>query len=205
MIQVSEYLNSKTIFDSTSLAGYDYFDSDICDALNNIFGIKYNKMYLIDDNETNIHEIVADTILLNNSKYTDIFNAMQLDPTKEFYESKTNTGTQTYAQTGTVTNVSTPEVVTTVNASKNTANNGTLRVIDQTESSSTGDDTVERTDNLQNERTDNLTEIRQGYNDIFTSTDKLLNFANMDLYDNIITDIMKAVCFPIYNINDLAF
>jgi len=205
MIQVLEYLNSKTIFDITSLAGYVYFDSDICDALNNIFGIKYNKMYLIDDNETNIHAIVTDTILLNNSKYTNIFNAMRLDPTKEFYESKTNTGTQTYTQTGTVTNVSTPEVVTTVNASKNTANNGTLRVIDQTESSSTGDDTVERTDNLQNERTDMLTEIRQGYNDIFTSTDKLLNFANTDLYDTIITDIMKAVCFPIYDINDLAF
>ncbi len=205
MIQVSEYLKSKTIFDNTSLAGYDYFDTDICSALNNIFGVKYNKMYLIDDNDVNIHGIVEDTILLNNSKYTDIFNAMQLDPTIEFYESKTNTGTQTYKQTGTVTNVSTPEVVTTVNASKNTANNGTLRVIDQTESSSTGDDTVERTDDLQNERTDDLIETRQGYNDIFTSTDKLLNFVNMDLYDTIITDIMKAVCYPIYNINDLAF
>lgn len=205
MIQVSEYLKSKTIFDSTSLAGYDYITSDICSALNNIFGIKYNKMYLIDDSETKIHEIVSDTILLNDSKYTDVFTAMQLDPTKEFYESKTNTGKQTYNQTGTVTNVSTPETVTTVNASKNTANNGTLRVVDQTESSSTGDDTVERTDDLQNERTDNLTEIRQGYNDIFTSTDKLLRFVDMDLYNTIITDIMKAVCYPIYNIDDLAF
>lgn len=205
MIQVSEYLSSKTIFDNTSLAGYDYINSAICTALNKIFGIKYNKMYLIDDNETNIHEIVADTILLNNSKYADVFKAMQLDPTKEFYESKTNTGTQTYKQTGTQTNVSTPEVVTTVNASKNTANNATLRVTDQTESSSTGEDTVERTDDLQNQRTDDLTETRQGYNDIFTSTDKLLQFVNMDLYDNILTDIMKAVCYPIYNINDLAF
>lgn len=205
MILVSEYLKTKTIFDSTDLTGYAYIDSDICDALNTVFGIKYNKMYLIDDSETTIHTIVADTILLNNPKYNDIFSAMQLDPTKEFSESKTNTGTQTFTATGTVTNVSTPEVVSTINASKNTANNATLRVTDQTESSSTGSDTVERTDDLTNERTDDLSEVREGYNNIFDNAETLLHFVNMELYDTIIRDIEKAVCYPIYNIDDLAF
>lgn len=205
MIQVSEYLKTKTIFDSTSLTGYDFIDSDICDALNNIFGIKYNKMYLIDSDDITIHGIVDDTILLNQYKYNDIFLTMQLDPTKEYYEKKTNTGTQTYTNSGTVTDVSTPEVITTVNGSKNTANNGTLRVVDQTESSSTGSDTIERTNDLTNERTDDLTEEREGYNNVFDNADKLLRIVDMELYDTIIRDIMKAVCYPIYDINDLAF
>ena len=205
MIQVSEYLKSKTIFDSTSLAGYAYFDSDICDALNTVFGIKYNKMYLIDSDDTIIHEVVADTVLLNNAKYNDIFGAMTLDPTLEFYESKTNTGTQTYTATGTQTHETTPQTVTTVDASKNTANNATLRVIDRTESSSTGSDTVERTDDLTNERTDDLSETREGYRNIFDNVERLLHFVDMELYDQIIKDVMKAVCYPIYNIDDLAF
>lgn len=205
MIQVSKYLKNKTIFDSTSLVGYDYLNSDICDALNNIFGIKYNKMYLIDDNETVIHGIVNDTILLNSYKYADIFDGMQIDPHEEFSETKTNTGTQTFTATGTQTTVTTPEVVTTVDAKKNTANNATLRVIDQTESSTTGSDTNERTDDLTNERTDDLTESRSGYNNIFDNYEKLFNFVNMELYDTIIIDIMKSICYPIYDINDLAF
>lgn len=205
MIQVSEYLKSKTIFDSTELASYDYLSSAVCKALNTVFGVKYNKMYLITDDATTIHTIVADTILLNNAKYADIFRAMQLDPTEEFSETKTNTGTQTFTATGTVTNVSTPEVISTVSDSKNTANSATLRVIDQTESSSTGSDTVERTDDLTNERTDDLTEVRDGYNNVFDNVEKLLHFVNMELYDTIIRDIEKAVCYPIYNINDLAF
>ena len=205
MIQVSKYLETKTIFDGTSLASYDFFDSDIIDALNNIFGIKYNKMYLIDDNDTVIHGIVDDTILLNASKYNDIFKAMALDPEKEFSETKTNTGTQTYTATGTQTHVTTPEVVSTVDSSKNTANNATLRVIDRTESSSTGSDTVERTDDLTNERTDDLSESRNGYNDIFKNVESLLHFVDMELYETILRDIMKAVCYPIYNIDDLAF
>lgn len=205
MIQVSEYLKSKTIFDSTSLTGYDYLDSDICDALNNIFGVKYNKMYLIDNDDTVIHEIVNDTILLNSYKYGDIYASMQLDPAEEYSETKTNTGTQTFTATGTQTHVSTPEVVTTVSASKNTANNATLRTVDQTQSSNTGSDTNERTDDLTNERTDDLTETRSGYNNIFDNVEKLFNFVNMELYDKIIIDVMKAVCYPIYNIDDLAF
>lgn len=205
MIQVSEYLKSKTIFDITSLTGYAYFDSDICDALNTVFGIKYNKMYLIDSDDTVIHEVVADTVLLNNAKYNDIFGAMTLDPTLEFSETKTNTGTQTYTATGTQTHETTPQTVTTVDASKNTANNATLRVIDRTESSSTGSDTVERTDDLTNERTDDLSETREGYRNIFDNVERLLHFVDMELYDQIIKDVMKAVCYPIYNIDDLAF
>lgn len=205
MIQVSKYLKTKTIFDSTSLASYDFFDSDIIDALNNIFGIKYNNMYLVDNDDTVIHGIVDDTILLNASKYGDIFSAMSLDPTLEFSETKTNTGTQTYTATGTQTHVTTPEVVSTVDSSKNTANNATLRVTDRTESSSTGSDTVERTDDLTNERTDDLSESRNGYNDIFKNVESLLHFVDMELYETILRDVMKAVCYPIYDIDDLAF
>lgn len=205
MIQVSKYLKTKTIFDSTSLSSYDFFDSDIIDALNNIFGIKYNNMYLVNDDDTIIHGIVDDTILLNASKYDDIFGAMTLDPTLEFSETKTNTGTQTYTATGTQTHVTTPEVVSTVDSSKNTANNATLRVIDRTESSSTGSDTVERTDDLTNERTDDLSESRNGYNDIFKNVESLLHFVDMELYETILRDVMKAVCYPIYDIEDLAF
>ena len=205
MIQVSKYLKNKTIFDKTTLSAYDFFNDDIIDALNNIFGIKYNSMYLIEDNETLIHGIVDDTVLLNLTKYNDMYNAMDLDPTKEFSETKTNTGTQTFTATGTQTMVNTPEVVTTVDNSKNTANNATLRVIDRTESSNTGSDTNERTDDLTNERTDDLSETREGYNNVFANVEKLMNFVNMDLYYTILIDVMKCVCYPIYNVDDLAF
>ena len=213
MIQVSEYLKTKTIFDSTSLVSYDFFDSDIISALNNIFGIKYNKMYLIDSDETTIHGVVDDTILLNQAKYQDIYASMNLDPFEEYSETKTNTGTQTDADTGTQTDVLTPSVVSTVTTKKNTANNATLRNIDQVESSSTGTDNKTRTDNLTHTRTDdlthtrtdNLTEVRAGYNNVFDNAEKLFHFVNMELYDMILRDIMKAVCYPIYNVDDLAF
>ena len=301
MIQVSEYLKTKTIFDSTSLTSYDFIDTNICNALNNVFGIKYNKMYLIDDNANTIHCIVNDTILLNSAKYNDIYRSMNLDPLKEFSETKTNTGTQTNANTGTQTNVNTgtqtnantgtqtnvntgtqtnantgtqtnantgtqtevltPSVVSTVDVSKNTANSAMLRPIEETVTSSTGTDDKTRTDNLlstvtdnltstrtdnltatrtddltstrtdnltatrtddltstrtdnltntrtdalTNTRTDNLTETRAGYNNVFDNVEKLFRFANMELYDMIIIDVMKATCYPIYDINDLAF
>lgn len=221
MEQVKKYLLTKTIFDSTALAGYDFFTSDIINALNSIFGIKYNSMYLITDDELVIHNIVEDTILLNVAKYNDMYYALTLDPVEEYSETKTNTGTQTYLNTGTQTNadtgtqttVLTPGVVTTATSSKNTANNGTLRAIDQTQTSSTGTDnntrtdnlTSTRTDNLTNTRTDNLTEVRAGYNNVFNNVAQLMNFVNMDLYDTILKDIMKMVCYPIYNVNDLAF
>ena len=293
MIQVSEYLKTKTIFNSTSLTGYDFIDANICNALNNVFGIKYNKMYLIDDNANTIHGIVNDTILLNSAKYDDIYRSMNLDPFEEFSETKTNTGTQTNANTGTQTNantgtqtnantgtqtnantgtqtsantgtqteVLTPGVVSTVAVSKNTASSATLRAIEETVTSSTGTDdktrtdnltntvtddltstrtdnltstrtddltstrtdnltskrtddltstrtdnlTSTRTDDLTNTRTDNLTEVRAGYNNVFDNVEKLFRFANMELYDMIIVDVMKATCYPIYDINDLAF
>ena len=189
MIQVFEYLQTKTIFDSTSLSAYDFLDTNIIDALNKIFGVKYNKMYMVDDNETTIHGIVDDTILLNVAKYNDIYNAMQLDPTIEYSETKTNSGT--------VTNELTPSIITTVADSKNTADNATLRVTDQTQTSSTGSDV--------NERTDDLTEERYGYNNVFDNVNKLMSFVNMELYDTLINDIMKAICYPIYSIDDLAF
>lgn len=205
MIQVSEYLKTKTIFDSTTLSVYDFFDSDIIDALNNVFGIKYNKMYLIDADDTVIHGIVDDTILLNVAKYTDIYRAMQLDPTEEYSETKTNTGTQTTTDSGTVTNEITPSTITTVTDSKNTADNATMRATDQTQTSSTGSDVNERTDDLTVERTDDLTETRTGYNNVFDNVNKLMSFVNMELYDTILHDIMKSVCYPIYSIDDLAF
>lgn len=220
MIQVSEYLKNKTIFDD-DLSSYNFLTSDIITALNAVFGIKYNKMYLIDDSETAIQAATNNVILLNEAKYTDIFNSMNLDPFEEYSETKTNTGTQTDADTGTQTDtdtgtqtdVLTPNVVSTVTTKKNTANNATLRNIDQVESSSTGTDnktrtdnlTHTRTDNLTRTRTDNLTEVRAGYNNVFDNVEKLFHFANMELYDMILIDVMKAICYPIYNINDLAF
>lgn len=220
MIQVSKYLTNKTIFDS-DLSSYDFLTSDIITALNAVFGIKYNKMYLTDSDETNIHAAVNNVILLNSVKYNDIFNSMNLDPFKEYSETKTNTGTQTDTNTGTQTDtdtgtqtdVLTPSVVSTVTTKKNTANNATLRNIDQVESSSTGTDnktrtddlTHTRTDDLSHTRTDDLTEVRAGYNNVFDNVEKLFHFANMELYDMILVDVMKAVCYPIYNVNDLAF
>ena len=220
MIQVSEYLTNKTIFDD-DLSSYDFLTSDIITALNAVFGIKYNKMYLIDDSETAIHMAVNNIIMLNSVKYNDIFVSMNLDPLEEYSETKTNTGTQTDADTGTQTDadtgtqtdVLTPSVVSTVTTKKNTANNATLRNIDQVESSSTGTDnktrtdnlTHTRTDNLTHTRTDNLTEVREGYNNVFDNVEKLFHFANMELYDMILIDVMKSICYPIYNINDLAF
>lgn len=220
MIQVSEYLTNKTIFDS-DLSSYDFLTSDIITALNAVFGIKYNKMYLTDSNETNIHAAVNNVILLNSFKYKDIYASMNLDPFEEYSETKTNTGTQTDTNTGTQTDtdtgtqtdVLTPSVVSTVTTKKNTANNATLRNIDQVESSSTGTDnktrtddlTHTRTDDLSHTRTDDLTEVRAGYNNVFDNVEKLFRFANMELYDMILLDVMKAVCYPIYNVNDLAF
>lgn len=216
---ISNYLKTKHIFD-TSLTSYDYIDSDIITALENIINVKFGKCNLYTDDETMIKSNVISLFALNDMKYNSLFNVEKLDdPTKEYSETKTNTGTQTdtntgtqgNSNTGTVTHVVTPSVVATTTESKNTADNGTLRTVAQVQNSSTGSDNDTRTDNLSHTRTDNLThtrtdnlsESRNGYNNQFANAEMILNFSRNVLYDIIIDDVIKSIVIPIYGKEDL--
>ena len=216
---ISNYLKTKHIFDG-GLTSYDYIDSGIITALENVINVKFGACTLYTDDETMIKSNVTNMFALNDMKYTSLFNIDKLDdPTKEYSETKTNTGTQTNANTGTqsdsdtgtVTNVLTPSVVATTTESKNTADNGTLRAIAQVQNSSTGTDNNTRTDNLAHSRTDNLlhtrtdnlTETRTGYNNQFANAELILNFSRNVLYDIIINDVIKLIVIPIYGKEDL--
>ena len=175
--KISEYLKTKTIFDSSLSNTYTYLPAGILTALTSMIKTKYGMLHLFSDDETDVKTAVSSMFALNDLRYTALFNVDKVDdPTKEFYEKETNTGTVTDTNTGTVTNTDsgtvtntdtgtvttevTPEVVTTTSEKKNTSNNATLKTIGQIENSSTGSDTNERTDNLTHERTDDLTHER---------------------------------------------
>lgn len=216
---ISEYLKTKHLFDN-GLTSYDYIDAGIITALENVINVKFGLCNLYTDNETTIKSNITNMFALNDMKYKSLFNIEKLDdPTKEFSETKTNTGTQTNVDTGTqtngnsgtVTHVVTPSVVATTTESKNTADNATMRAIAQVQNSSTGTDTDQRTDNLSHTRTDNLThtrtdnltENRSGYNNQFANAEMILNFSRNVLYDIIIDDVIRTVVIPIYGKEDL--
>lgn len=216
---ISNYLETKHIFDN-GLTSYDYIDAGIITALENVINVKFGACTLYTDNETIIKSNVTNMFAINDMKYKSLFNIDKLDdPTKEYSETKTNTGTQTDLNTGTQTNmdtgtvahVITPSVVATTTESKNTADNGTMRAVAQVQNSSTGTDndtrtdnlTYTRTDNLTHTRTDNLTETRSGYNNQFANAELILNFSRNVLYDIIIDDVIKLIVIPIYGKEDL--
>jgi len=229
------FKNGNVIFDQ-ELTAYEFMNADMISALNYILKYKYGKNNIFSDDQTEITDAVNAMFLLNTDRYTALFNIDQIvNPGDEYQETKTNTGTQenrktgtstladtgtsTTADTGTQTTEVTPETVGTVTNSKNTSDSGTMRAIDQTQTSSTGSDTSvrtdalnsQRTDNLQHQRTDNLsdirtddlTEIRRGYNNKFSNADFILNLSRNNLYDTIIEDTIKCIVIPVYNCDEV--
>lgn len=213
------FKDGKIIFDQ-ELTAYEYMTADMISALNYILKYKYGKNNIFSDDQTDITDAVNAMFLLNDDKYTALYNVDKIvDPSDEYRETRTNTGTQTDTHTGsttlndtgTQTNQNTPGVVGTITNSKNTSDSGLLRVIDQTQTSNTGSDTDTRTDNLQHQRTDNLTdtrtdnltEIRNGYNNKFSNADFVLNLLRNNLYDTIIDDTIKCIVIPVYNCDEV--
>lgn len=203
MILIRNYLNAnKNIFPS-SLTSLDYIDTTILANMETLIKIRYGYMNMFTDNETEIQTIVTALFAVKGAEYQDIYNADILDPTVEFYEKRTNTGTVTNTDSGTVTNDSTPAVIATTTENKNTADNATLRAVGSIVNSSTGTDTVERTDDLTFERTDDLTEEREGFNNLITNVERLLNLVKNSVYDVIIKDVINEITYNIYGYEDL--
>lgn len=185
---ILQYLKNGNNFYSSSLETLDYISSDIITSLETILKNKYGALTLITDDETEIQNIIESMFMLNNDRYNALYNIdLITDPTIEFYEKKTNTGT--------VTHTLTPSVVSTTTEKRNTADNATMRNVGQVENSSTGSDT--------NQRTDNTTEEREGYNDIFNNGLRMLELSRNALYDIIIKDTIDNVCYNIYGKEDL--
>lgn len=185
---ILQFLNDGNNIYGSSLLTLDYMSSDIVTALETILKNKYGALNLISNNETEIQAIIESMFTINNDRYTALYNIDQInDPSIEFYEKKTNTGT--------VTHELTPSVISTTTEKRNTADNATMRNIGQVENSSTGSDT--------NERTDDLTEEREGYNDLFNNGLRMLDLARNALYDIIIKDTIDYVSYNIYSKEDL--
>lgn len=185
---ILQYLKNGNNFYSSSLETLDYISSDIITSLETILKNKYGALTLITDDETEIQNIIESMFMLNNDRYTALFNIdLITDPSSEFYEKETNSGT--------VTHTLTPSVVSTTTEKRNTADNATMRNVGQVENSSTGSDT--------NEREDDLTKEREGYNDIFNNGLRMLELSRNALYDIIIKDTIDNVCYNIYGKEDL--
>ena len=185
---ILQYLKNGNNFYSSSLLTLDYMSSDIVTAMEKILKTRYGALTLIDDDETEIQSIVESMFAINNDRYTALYNIDLInDPSIEFYEKETNTGT--------VTHVLTPTVVSTTTEKKNTADNATMRNVGQVENSSTGSDT--------NERTDDTVKEREGFNDLFNNGMRMLELARNALYDIIIKDTIDYVCYNIYGKEDL--
>lgn len=185
---ILQFLNDGNNIYGSSLLTLDYMSSDIVTALETILKNKYGALNLISNNETEIQAIIESMFTINNDRYTALYNIDQInDPSIEFYEKKTNSGT--------VTHELTPSVVSTTTEKRNTADNATMRNIGQVENSSTGSDT--------NERTDDLTEEREGYNDLFSNGLRMLDLARNALYDIIIKNTIDYVSYNIYSKEDL--
>ena len=209
--KISEYLKTKSIFDSGLSNVYDYLPSNILTALTTMIKTKYGMLHLFSDDETEIKTAVSAMFALNDLRYKALFNVDKVDdPTKEFYEKEThtgtvtdtNTGTVTDTDTGTVTNELTPSVVSTTSEKKNTSDNATLKTINQIENSSTGSDVNERTDDLTHERTDDLTREREGYNNKFINAEYIIKFSDYALYDIIIKDVLNTITLNVYDLDD---
>ena len=185
---ILQYLKNGNNFYSSSLETLDYISSDIITSLETILKNKYGALTLIIDDETEIQNIIESMFMLNNDRYTALFNIdLITDPSSEFYEKETNSGT--------VTHTLTPSVISTTTEKRNTADNATMRNVGQVENSSTGSDT--------NEREDDLTKEREGYNDIFNNGLRMLELSRNALYDIIIKDTIDNVCYNIYGKEDL--
>ena len=185
---ILQYIKDGNNFYSSSLLTLDYMSSDIVTAMEKILKTRYGALTLITDDETEIQSIIESMFAINNDRYTALYNVDSInDPSIEFYEKKSNTGT--------VTHVLTPTVVSTTTEKKNTADNATMRNVGQVENSSTGFDT--------NARTDNTVEEREGFNDLFNNGLRLLELARNALYDIIIKDTIDYVCYNIYGKEDL--
>ena len=185
---ILQYLKNGNNFYSSTLENLDYMSSDIITALEIILKNKYGALTMITENETEIQNIIESMFTLNNDRYYALYNIdLITDPSVEFYEKKTNTGT--------VTHELTPSVISTTTEKRNTADNATMRNVGQVENSSTGSDT--------NERTDDLVEEREGYNDIFNNGLRMLELSRNALYDIIIKDTIDNVCYNIYGKEDL--
>lgn len=185
---ILQYLKNGNNFYSSSLLTLDYMSSDLATAMETILKSRYGALNLISDDETEIQNIIESMFAINNDRYTALYNIDLInDPSVEFYEKKTNTGT--------VTHVLTPTVVSTTTEKRNTADNATMRNVGQVENSSTGFDT--------NERTDDTVEEREGFNDIFNNGLRVLDLARNALYDIIIKDTIDYVCYDIYGKEDL--
>ena len=188
MTTLKQFLNAGNNIYGSSLLTLDYMSSDVVTALEKILKTKYGALTMIDDDETEIQSIIESMFLINNDRYTALYNIDQInDPSIEFYEKETNSGT--------VTHTLTPSVVSTTTEKKNTADNATMRNIGQVENSSTGSDT--------NEREDDLTKEREGFNDLFNNGLRMLELAQNALYDIIIKDTIDYICYNIYGKEDL--
>lgn len=205
MITIYDYLTSgKHIFDS-ELNIYDYINDNVRASYENELKHKFGELYLYTDDETTIKNDIKDMFALKAHVYSVIYNAnSNLSPANEYSETETHTGTVTTTDTGTVTNDSTPSVIATTTENKNTADNGTLRAVGTIVNSSTGTDTVERTDDLTIERTDDLTVERGGYRDLYNNIIRVLEIAKTNINDVIIRDTLETLTYNIYNIEDLS-
>ena len=204
MITIYDYLTSgKHIYDAT-LNIYDYINDNVRASYENELKHKFGELYLYTDDETTIKNDIKDMFALKAHVYSAIFNAnANLSPANEYSETETHTGTVTTTDTGTVTNDSTPSTIVTTTENKNTADNGTLRAVGSVINSSTGTDTVERTDDLTIERTDDLTVERGGYRDLYNNIIRVLEIAKTNINDVIIRDTLETLTYSIYNIEDL--
>lgn len=229
------FKNGNVIFDQ-ELTEYEYMTADIISALNYILKYKYGKNNIFSDDQTDITDSVNAMFLLNDNQYTALFNIDKMvSPADEYNETQIlsgrrelrktgtstlkDTGTSTTADTGTQTTEVTPETVSTVTNSKNTSDSGTMRAIEQTQTSSTGSDTSvrtdalnsQRTDDLQHQRTDNLNDVetnsetntKQGYTNKFSNADFIINLSRNKLYDTIIEDTIKCIVIPVYNCDEV--
>lgn len=204
MITIYNYLKAGNNIYSANVLTYDYIDSDIVSALELTLKNKYGSLCLFTDDETEIKNMIDAMFILNAPRYSALYNIdMVNDPSVEFYEKETNSGTVTTTDSGTVTTENTPEVIATTTENKNTADNATLRATGSIVNSSTGSDTVERTDDLTFERTDDLTREREGFNNLIDNAERIARLMNNALFDIIIKDTLDNLTYNIYGIEDL--
>ncbi|MBR4806489.1 MAG: hypothetical protein IKZ64_01565 [Alphaproteobacteria bacterium] len=204
MITIYNYLKAGNNIYSSNILNYDYMNSDVISALELTLKNKYGSLCLFTDDETEIQNMIDAMFTINAPRYYALYNIdMVNDPSIEFYEKETNSGTVTTTDSGTVSTESTPEVIATTTENKNTADNATMRAVGSIVNSSTGSDTVERTDDLTFERTDDLTREREGFNNMIENAERIARLMNNAIFDIIIKDTLDTLTYNIYGKEDL--
>lgn len=204
MITIYNYLKAGNNIYSSNILNYDYMNSDVISALELTLKNKYGSLCLFTDDETEIQNMIDAMFTINAPRYYALYNIdMVNDPSIEFYEKETNSGTVTTTDSGTVSTESTPEVIATTTENKNTADNATMRAVGSIVNSSTGSDTVERTDDLTFERTDDLTREREGFNNMIENAERIARLMNNAIFDIIIKDTLDTLTYNIYEKEDL--